>query len=306
MVSIETAATERARGLAALICAFLVWGVLPLYLYTIASVPPVQIMAHRVVWCLASVFAWLAVRGHLGSVREALFRPSTLKRLVLSATCLSINWFVYVWAVGNGHVVDASLGYFINPLVNVLLGVAVLRERLNRVQWLAVAIAGAGVAHITWLGGHPPFIALALAFAFGAYGVIRKTVAVDALVGLAVETLLIAPFGAAYLLFEEATGHGSFGAGSTGLRALLLFAGPLTAIPLGLFTFGARRVRYSTVGVVQYIGPTLQLLFGIFLFHESFTAARAVGFGCIWAALILYMWDGITRTRGLLAVARAE
>ena len=221
---------------------------------------------------------------------------STRKRLAASALLISTNWLVYVWSVENGHVVESSLGYFINPLVNVLLGVVVLRERLNRVRWCSVALAAAGVAYLTWLAGRPPWIALTLATSFGSYGLLRKTVAVDALVGLGAETLLVAPFGAGYLLFLEVTGHGAFSGADPFVRGLLLVAGPLTAIPLALFAFGARRVSYSTVGIVQYIGPTMQLVLGIRLFHESFTRARAVGFACIWAALALYVADSARGT----------
>jgi chloramphenicol-sensitive protein RarD len=272
----------------ALVAAFLVWGALPLYLRPLRRIPALTIMSHRLLWCCVFVNGWLAVRGQLGDVRAALFNPATLLPLIGSSVLISCNWLVYVWAVGSGHVIDSSLGYFINPLVNVLLGVVLLGERLNRAQWLAVACAAAGVAWLTAQTGRLPWIALALAVSFGGYGLIRKVVAVDSVVGLAAETALMTPFGAAWLSWQHTHAAGSFGGAST-LRSLWLIAGGIiTAVPLALFAFGARRIRYSTVGVLQYIGPSLQLLLGVFLFGEAFPAARAFGFGLIWAALAIY------------------
>jgi chloramphenicol-sensitive protein RarD len=287
------------HGLGALVTAFLIWGVLPLYLRPLHAVAPTQIMAHRLVWCCVSVLGWLGIRGQLGGVRAALATPQTRIRLFASAMLISINWLLFVWAIGSGRVIESSLGYFINPLVNVLLGVVVLRERLNRVQWTAVSIAAAAVAYLTWLSGAPPWLALALALSFGSYGLIRKTVAVDAMTGLASETLLIAPLGLAYLIGCEVQGHGALGHIDSLRGGMLVLGGPITAIPLWLFAYGARRVRYATVGLVQYIGPTLQLLFGVFVFREPFTLERAFGYGLIWCALGLYAGDSLrSRTEG--------
>lgn len=291
------ASSERQRGLLALIGAFSTWGFLPLYLRPLRAVPPVEVMCHRLLWCCLFVLALLALRGELGQVRAALRDGKTRARLCASAAFISCNWLLYVWSVTSGHVVEGSLGYFVNPLVNVLLGVAVLRERLERVQWFAVAVAAGGVAYLTWLGGRPPWIALGLAGSFGTYGLIRKTVAVEALAGLASETLLIAPLGLAYLVAGELSGHGvGLHAGGITLP-LLIFGGPLTAVPLALFSYGARRVPYSTVGIVQYIGPTQQLLLGIFVFGEPFPPARAAGFALIWVALAIYAAHGLLRAR---------
>jgi chloramphenicol-sensitive protein RarD len=291
------ASSERQSGLLALICAFSTWGFLPLYLRPLRAVPPVEVMCHRLLWCCLFVLALLAARGELDHVRAALRDGKTRARLCASAAFISCNWLLYVWSVTSGHVVEGSLGYFINPLINVLLGVIVLDERLERVQWLAVAIAAGGVAYLTWLAGRPPWIALGLAGSFGSYGLIRKTVAVEALPGLASETLLIAPLGLAYLVAGELSGRG------VGLHAggwtlpLLLCGGPLTALPLWLFSYGARRVPYSTVGIVQYIGPTQQLLLGIFVFGEPFPPARAAGFALIWVAIAIYAGHGLLRAR---------
>jgi chloramphenicol-sensitive protein RarD len=291
------AAHERRRGLIALLSAFCTWGLLPLYLRALRAVPALEVMSHRLVWCCVCVLSVLAARGELGQVRAALRDPKARARLTLSALCISTNWLVYVWAVANGHVIESSLGYFINPLVNVLLGVLLLGERLERVQWIAVAIAAAGVSYLTWQAGAPPWIALVLACSFGTYGLLRKTVSVESLVGLGSETLLLAPLGLLYLIASEHAGRGVALHAAPYVLPLLLGGGPLTAIPLALFAYGARRVAYSTVGIVQYVGPTLQLLLGVFLFGEPFGTERAVGFSLIWTALALYAGHGLWRMR---------
>jgi chloramphenicol-sensitive protein RarD len=215
----------------------------------------------------------------------------------VTATLITINWIVYVWAVMNGHVVESSLGYFINPLVNVLMGVALLSERLTRAQWTAVALAATGVAYLTIVAGRPPWIALALAFSFGTYGLIRKVVKVESLPGLATETLVLLPFAVAYLFWCESAGTGALGHAGPAIHALLMGSGPLTAIALFLFAYGARLLRYSTVGVLQYIAPTLQFACGVFAFHERFDRTQAIGFALIWAALLIYAGEGLWLSR---------
>jgi chloramphenicol-sensitive protein RarD len=210
---------------------------------------------------------------------------------------ITTNWVVYVWAVANGHVVESSLGYFINPLVNVLLGVALLSERLTRAQWTAVALAATGVIYLTILAGSPPWIALTLAFSFGTYGLIRKVVKVESLPGLATETLLLLPFAVMYLIWCESVGTGALGHAGPAIQALLIGSGPLTAIALFLFAYGARLLPYSTVGVLQYIAPTLQFACGVFAFHEPFERTRAIGFALIWAALLIYAGEGLWLSR---------
>jgi chloramphenicol-sensitive protein RarD len=284
-------------GLAAAVAAFVMWGVFPLYLKPMSEVPALQIMAHRIVWCCLLVFGWLAVRGEIGAVRAALADPASRTRLAASAALISVNWLLYVWAVTHDHIVEASLGYFINPLLNVVLGVAVLKERLNRAQWLAVALAAVGVLYLTIVSARPPWIALTLAVSFGLYGLIRKVVRVESVPGLATETLLLAPFAVALLLWFESRGTGAFGHSSTAIHALLIGSGLITALPLALFAYGARLIPLSTVGLVQYIGPTLQFLIGVLVFHEAFPLTRAIGFMFIWAALALYAADGAWRTQ---------
>lgn len=297
------ASTDTRRGLAAVIGAFSIWGVLPLYLHLLKPVPALQIMSHRLVWCCLFVTLWLAACGRLAAVRAALAAPGTRWRLLASALLISSNWLVYVWAVNAGHVVETSLGYFINPLVNVLFGVLLLSERLNRTQWFAVGLAAAGVAWLTWQAGAPPWISLTLALTFSAYGLIRKTVAVEAVEGLAAETLLIAPIGIVFLLWSEVHGSGVFGHATRLVDLWLFLAGLVTAAPLALFAYGARRIPYSTVGLCQYLGPTLQLLIAVFLFREPFTPTQAVGFTLIWLALAIYAGEGLLRARRELARA---
>jgi chloramphenicol-sensitive protein RarD len=260
-------------------------------------VPALQIMAHRVVWCCLLVFAWLALRGELQSVRSALSNPATRHRLAASAILISTNWLIYVWAVNNGHVVDASLGYFINPLLNVVLGVWVLKESLNRAQWTAVGLAATGVLYLAIVAGRPPWIALALAASFGMYGLIRKVVAVESVPGLATETLLLTPFAVAFLAWVELEGSGALGHSSAAVNTLLVGSGLVTAMPLALFAYGARLIPLSTLGLLQYIGPTLQFLIGVLVYDEPFPRARAIGFLVIWSALAIYAADGAWRRR---------
>lgn len=286
------------RGLAAAAGAFFIWGLLPLYLKLLHAVPVLQVTAHRLTWGCLFALGWLALRGELGHVRAALGNPRVLVRLLASATLVGSNWVIYVWGVANDRVIETSLGYFINPLVNVLLGVVLLSERLNRAQWTAVAIAAAGVMYLTWSAGHPPWIALALAITFSLYGFVRKVVQVDSLAGLGSETLLLLPLGLGYLLWCEAAGSGVLAHTNWFTNLLLVLSGPITAVPLVLFAFGARRIPYSTVGLLQYIGPTLQLLLGVFIFHEPFSGPRVIGFALIWSALAIYAIDGVWRSRG--------
>jgi chloramphenicol-sensitive protein RarD len=293
----HTADKDARAGFAAAVAAFTLWGVFPLYLRPLSEVPALQIMAHRILWCCLLVTALLAMRGELGALRAALANRRVRLRLTASALLVSLNWLVYVWAVSNGHVIESSLGYFINPLFNVLLGVVFLAERLNRAQWSAVTLAGIGVLYLTIEAGRPPWIALVLAVSFGTYGLIRKVTDVEAVPGLATETLLLSPFALGFLLWLQYRGAGVLGHSSNLVDALLVGSGFVTALPLALFAFGARRIPYSTVGIIQYIGPSLQFLIGVFLYHEPFPRSRALGFAFIWTALAIYATDGLWRNR---------
>ncbi len=289
--------TKTSKGFTAAAAAFAIWGIFPLYLHPLREVSPFQIVAHRIVWSCMFVLAWMAVRGELPILRATLGNRSVLWRLALTAALITVNWIVYVWAATHGHVVESSLGYFINPLVNVLLGVALLSERLTRAQWIAVALAATGVAHLTIVAGRPPWIALTLALSFGTYGLIRKVVKVESLPGLATETLVLLPSAVAYLLWCESAGIGALGHAGATIHGFLVGSGPLTAIALFLFAYGARLLPYSTVGVLQYITPTLQFACGVFAFHEPFERTRAIGFALIWAALLIYACEGLWLSR---------
>lgn len=295
----SAAARDYRRGLIATSIAFFIWGLLPLYLKALDGVPVVQITAHRLVWgCVVGVVL-VGLRGELKKIRAVLGDGKLRTRLALTASLMCVNWTLYIWGITNDRMVETSLGYFINPLVNVLLGVLVLSERLNPMQWTAVSVAAAGVSYLTWSAGHPPWIALALALSFGLYGLLRKVTQVDGLTGFTSEMLLLLPLGVAYLAWCEFTGVGTFGHAGLGMDLLLALGGPLTAAPLVLFAFGAQRIPYSTVGLLQYIGPTIQLILAVLLFREPFEGPRVLGFSMIWAALVIYASDGVWRARRL-------
>lgn len=285
------------QGLIAAALAYTLWGLFPLYLKQVAHVDPVQVVAHRSLWSLVFVFGLLALWRRLGWVKAALRDRRTLLVFAASAALLALNWGVYVWAVGAGRIVDASLGYFINPLVNVLLGVWLLQERPRPLQWVAVALAGCGVLWLIVGAGEWPWIALVLAFTFGFYGLLRKTAPLGASEGLALETLMQAPVAALLIGWWAWLGTGAMSAQEPLTSLWLMLAGPFTAIPLLLFAAGARRLPLATMGLLQYLGPTLQFALGVFVYGEPFSADRAVGFVIIWAALALYSAESLWRWR---------
>lgn len=270
-------------GLILGISAYVLWGLLPLYLRLLHDVPALQVLAHRVLWSLVLLGAIVVVIRR-GRAIVAAARGRTLLLLCASAALIAVNWLVYIWSIQNGHVLEASLGYFINPLVNVALGTIVLGERIGRVQKAAVAVAAVGVAVMAVAGGGALWIPLSLAFSFGLYGLIRKVAAIDALGGLTVETaLLAAPALAVLLLGSEPV----FGRGMQ-TDVLLVLAGAVTAVPLLMFAAAARRLRYSTMGLLQYIGPTLQFLQAVLLFREPLRPVHIVTFALIWTGCVLY------------------
>ena len=284
-------------GFWATVGAFLVWGVFPIYWKQLAQVPALQIMAHRLAWCFLLVAGYLALRRGLRWWRPLTTQPRLMALLATSAVLIALNWWLYIWAVNSGHIVETSLGYFINPLVNVLLGVAVLKERLNPWQWLAVLVAAAGVADLTLQTGALPWIALALAFSFGLYGLIRKVAVVESIPALGLESSFLLVPAVLYLVWAETAGIAGFGHVDLKTDLLLVSSGLITAVPLVLFAYGAQRIPYSLVGILQYIAPTLQLACGVLLYGEAFTRAQAIGFGCIWLALAIYATDGLLRMR---------
>jgi chloramphenicol-sensitive protein RarD len=271
--------------------AFVIWGLTPMYWKLLIHVPAAEILAHRVVWGLFVVAGWMSLQGRWPELAAAVKRPRTVAALALSTVLIGINWGLFVWAVNTGRVLSTSLGYFINPLVSVVLGLAVLGERLNRRQWIAVALAAAAVTILTIRQGHLPWISLVLAVSFALYGLLRKTMRANAVVGLTFETMALAPLAAAFLLLQKQRGVAAFGFQGTEINVLLVTAGVVTVVPLILFTLGVRRLPLSTAGLLQYIAPTCTFVLAVFLYREPFSAAHAVSFALIWIALGIYTFD---------------
>ncbi|WP_353155179.1 EamA family transporter RarD [Herminiimonas fonticola] len=274
-------------------CAYVIWGMFPIYFKSLLEIPPLEVLMYRMVWALVFLVLVLSVRRQWAWLKPVLRQPRVLAGFTASALLLSSNWYLYIWSVNNDRVIDASLGYFMTPLVNVLLGSVILGERLRRLQWMAVGMAAIGVLWLTWQNGHPPWVSLLLGITFGLYGLLRKTASLGTLEGLSLETMLLFPLAVVSLLIMTAQGAHGFGDASTGTKWLMLAAGPITAIPLLLFGAAARLVPLSTMGLMQYITPSLQLIVGIWLYHEPFGGARLIGFAAIWIALGLYSLDGI-------------
>ncbi len=291
-----TATASPARtGLILGIGAYVTWGLLPLYLKLLAGVPAFQVVAHRILWSVALLLlVVLAMRR--GAAIRAAARGRTLLLLCGSAGLIAVNWLVYIWAVQHAHVLEASLGYFINPLVNVALGVAVLGERVRRGQAVAIGIAAVGVLLLAVSGGGALWISLTLAVTFGVYGLLRKVAAIDALGGLTVETLLLSPFAAIFIAQAQMAGTGAFGQ-SMRLDVLLVLAGAVTTAPLLMFAAAARRMRYATLGLLQYLAPTLQFLQAVLLFGETLKPVHIATFTLIWAGCALYAYDSVRGSR---------
>jgi chloramphenicol-sensitive protein RarD len=273
------------------------WGLVPLYWKQLQAIEAVELIAHRVVWSLLFVAALLRARGGFGAVRAALGAWRLLPINLLSSLLLSVNWLVYVWAVNRGQVIECSLGYFLTPLLSVVLGRFVLREHLRRWQWFAVGLAAVGVMVQLAQLGRLPWIALALAASFSLYGLLRKQSALGPLIGLAVETALLAPVAALYLLWRYHAGTGALGQVDLRSHLLILSAGVITTIPLLCFAVAARRMRLVALGVLSYLGPTCQFAIGLFVYGEPFSRQRAVSFVLIWTGLALYTADALWTNR---------
>jgi chloramphenicol-sensitive protein RarD len=292
---------EGRRGVAFGASAFLWWGFAPLYFKAIGSVTPLEVLAHRITWSLVFLLVLLGLRGRLRTT-FAMFRDRrTVLTMALTTCLIAVNWLVFIWSIANDHLVEASLGYFINPLVNVAFGAIFLRERLRRPQMVAVGLAACGVAWLTIQQGHAPWIALVLAISFAIYGLLRKLAKPSGLEGLTLETTLLFPLAVGWMLWRRSQGELAFGASGWHISLLLCAAGPITALPLIWYAEGVRRLRFSTIGFLQYLSPTFQFLLAVVAFGEPFTRSHAVGFGAIWAALGLYTWD---TARGMRSARR--
>jgi chloramphenicol-sensitive protein RarD len=284
------------RGITLGVGAYAIWGVLPIFWKAIESVDSLEILAHRIVWSVVFLAAIIALRGSWSQLRT--LRAPVIARLLAAGSLLALNWATYIWAVNNGHIVESSLGYFINPLLNVLLGVVILRERLGTVQWLAVAIAAIGVAYMTISIGSLPWIALVLATSFATYALLKKQMrGVGPIESLAVEVTLVLLPALIYLTILGRGGEGAFGADGARVTILLILTGVATALPLLLFGAAARLIKLSTIGLLQYIAPSLQFLIGVFVYGEVVGRDRLIGFVLVWFALAIYTGHGLARLR---------
>ena len=284
--------TETKSGVGYALLAYLSWGFLPIYWKFLNTVPSMEILTHRMVWSVFFLLGLLAVQKRLGELRQLFHSPKYIFMLFGTAALLSGNWFVYIYGVNTNQVIETSLGYFINPLLVILLGALFLKERLNIWQIVALGFAALGVLNFLWNFGSLPWIALSLAFTFSLYGLFRKMIPVKPLVGLLMETVLLAPLAAVLIVFWEVDGTGSFG--NVWMTDILLIgAGVVTSLPLLWFTNAGKRLRYSTMGFIQYMTPSIQLGIGVYLYNEPFTSTHAVTFGLIWTGLLVYSFNAI-------------
>ncbi len=296
-MSSSESSTSAGRGALAAAACYLAWGLFPIFWKQLAAIDATELIAHRHVSSLVFVLIVMAAGAGLGELRAALGSRTALGWHMASGVLLTLNWLVYVWGVNHQHVIECSLGYFLVPLVNVALGRFVLHEKLRRLQWFAIACAAAGVLLLLVRVGRPPWIALALAATFGAYGLLRKKSPLGPLVGLGLETLLLSPLALAFIAWQQARGAGALGRVSTSEHLLLASAGVVTAVPLLMFAYGARRIRFSTLGLLQYIAPTVQFAVGVMMYRETLSPERAAAFGFIWCGLALYTADNLWQQR---------
>ncbi|MEN8241548.1 MAG: EamA family transporter RarD [Chloroflexota bacterium] len=297
------------KGILSAIGAYLLWGIFPMYWKLLKHVPARQLIAHRVIWSVIILTLIILLTNRRKEFVEAIRQPKAIWTSVLTAVLIAINWLVYIWGVNAGFIVETSLGYYINPLVSVLLGVMFLRERLRKYQWLSIGIAALGVIYLTVIYGRLPWISLSLAFSFGVYGYVKKTAPLNALHGLSLETGILFIPASLFLIFSEITGDGAFLHTGYDADLMMIGTGVATVVPLLLFSFAARSIPLSTVGILQYIAPTLQLLVGVLVFKEPFNQTQWIGFGLVWLALGIYTVEGIVQSRaanGVKAVPAIE
>ena len=289
------------RGVGAALAAYIFWGLAPIYFKWIQSAPALEIIAHRVLWSVPLLAGFLLLRDGREFWPRLRLPLRTILILLLSGTLVVVNWLIFVWAVVNGQVLATSLGYFIGPLVNFLLGFLFLHERMSRVQRLGVLIAASGTIYLGWFLGTPPWISLSLAFSFGTYGLVRKMLNVGPMVGLLWETLLLSAPALVFMLWSARQGSLYFGTAGTGQDALLVLAGLVTVLPLIWFNVAARSLRLTTLGFFQYIAPSMTFLLSVFIYGETFTRGHAVAFGCIWFALAMISAESWKKSRGIAA-----
>ncbi|SUP91646.1 chloramphenical resistance permease RarD [Vibrio owensii] len=297
---------QRSRqGVLLAIGAYTMWGIAPIYFKSIAEVSPLEILSHRVIWSFFLLAALLHFGRHWRSVRDIIKNKTKMIFLVSTAILVGANWLIFIWAVNSNHMLDASLGYYINPLINVLLGMVFLGERLRKLQWFAVVLAACGVLVQLIVFGSVPVVAIALAMSFGFYGLLRKKVSVEAQTGLFIETLVMLPAAAIYLLFIASSPTSNMLDNPMQLNTLLIAAGVITTLPLLCFTGAATRLKLSTLGFFQYIGPSLMFLLAVLIYGEPFTSDKAITFAFIWGALVVFSFDGLRNNRKSRKAARA-
>lgn len=297
---------QRSRqGVMLAIGAYTMWGIAPIYFKSIAEVSPLEILSHRVIWSFFLLAALLHFGRHWRSVRDIIKNKTKMMFLVSTAILVGANWLIFIWAVNSNHMLDASLGYYINPLINVLLGMVFLGERLRKLQWFAVVLAACGVLVQLIVFGSVPVVAIALAMSFGFYGLLRKKVSVEAQTGLFIETLVMLPAAAIYLLFIASSPTSNMLDNPMQLNTLLIAAGVITTLPLLCFTGAATRLKLSTLGFFQYIGPSLMFLLAVLIYGEPFTSDKAITFAFIWGALVVFSFDGLRNNRKSRKAARA-
>jgi chloramphenicol-sensitive protein RarD len=288
------------KGILNGIAAYALWGFFPIYWKLLHRVPALQVIGHRISWSFVLLIVFILLTRQWKDFQSTALTSKTLGIYSIASVLLTVNWLMYVWGVNAGFIVETSLGYFINPLLSVLLGVIFLRERLRPVQWIPVALAATGVIYLTVAYGRLPWIALTLAFTFGFYGFVKKLAPLGSLYGLTLETGIVFPFAWIYLAFVEFTNRGAFLHDGALIDALLIGAGLVTTIPLLMFASAAKQIPLTVVGILQYIAPTLQFLIGIFLYHEPFDQSRLVGFGLVWLALIIFWAESYLANRVLV------
>jgi len=285
----------RYSGVLAASVAFVIWGVLPIYWKLLQGIPAYEILCHRMSWSVLVTFGLILILGKKRSLWQALKNPRTVVIFTLIALLLACNWLIYIWAINAGHIIEASLGYFINPLINVLFGVIFFRERMRPAQWAALFLVCCGVLYLTIYYGQFPWIAITLAVSFAIYGLLHKKTSVPPLEGLCLETIVLFVPAVLFLLVMETKGYGSFGHISLSQSLLLAGTGLVTAVPLLFFGYAASKIPLSTLGLLQYLAPTINLLIGIFMYGESFPKERMIGFTLIWVALLLYVGENMVR-----------
>ncbi len=293
-----SASREQKIGVYCALGAYGIWGLVPIYFKSVGHVSPLEILSHRVIWSVPLTAFLIAFARDWSGLRRSLGSGRVWRTLLVTALLVTVNWLIFIYAINTDRILQASLGYYINPLVNVLLGVVFLRERLRPLQVVAVLFAAAGTANLTIQFGRFPWIALVLAFSFGTYGLLRKTVRIEAVNGLFVETALVCPFALGYLIYLGQKGGLAFGTVDHKTTLLLFLAGAVTAFPLVWFTSAARRLRYSTMGLLQYLAPSLMFLLAVFRYGEPFTLINLITFGCIWTGLAIFVVDSLYLNQG--------